>query len=69
MPSISRCLILLLLGLWTLPACLALPPEQDGEATLEAPAPEPLHAAQATSCLARPLLTALGKSRVLVGGR
>ncbi|MFE8601979.1 hypothetical protein [Archangium violaceum] len=69
MPSISRCLILLLLGLWTLPACLALPPEQDGEATLEAPAPEPLHAAQATSCLARPLLTALGKSRVLVGGK
>ncbi|WP_052519076.1 hypothetical protein [Archangium violaceum] len=69
MPSRSRWLILSLLGLWTLPACLALPPEQDGEATLEAPAPEPLHAAQATSCLARPLLTALGKSRVLVGGK
>ncbi|HEX5746099.1 MAG TPA: hypothetical protein VFZ09_07635 [Archangium sp.] len=78
MPSISRWLILSLLGLWTLPACLALPPEQEDEAALEAPAPEPQHVAQALTgsdglatpgCLAGPLLSALGKSRVLVGGK
>ncbi|HYO71093.1 MAG TPA: hypothetical protein VEU33_33935, partial [Archangium sp.] len=78
MPSISRWLILSLLGLLTLPACLALPPEEDAEAALEAPAPEPQPMAQAltgssglatTSCLAKPLLTSLGKSRVLVGGK
>ncbi|MFY0570934.1 hypothetical protein ACN28E_44860 [Archangium lansingense] len=78
MPSVSRWLILSLLGLLTLPACLAPPPEQDAAAAVEAPALAQEDVAQAlaggdafatSSCLARPLLTALGKSHVLVGGK
>ncbi len=79
MPSLSRWLVLPLLGLLTLPACLAPPDEQDSVAIVEAPAPEEQpHVAQAlmggnalatSSCLAQPLLSSLGKSRVLVGGK
>ncbi|HZH18068.1 MAG TPA: hypothetical protein VE057_27195 [Archangium sp.] len=80
MPSLSRWLVLPLLGLLTLPACLAPPDEQDSAAAVEAPAPEEeqQHAAQTLtggnalatpSCLAQPLLSSLGKRRVLVGGK
>ena len=78
MPSVSRWLVLSLLALCTLPACLALPPEQGTEVAADAPAPEQEDVAQVlpessalatTSCLAKPLLSALGKSHVLVGGK
>ncbi|HYO52516.1 hypothetical protein [Archangium sp.] len=78
MSSVPRWLVLSLLGLLTLPACHATPPEQDSEADFDAPAPEQGHVEQALSgggtlapsgCLARPLLSALGKSNVLVGGK
>ena len=37
MPSVSRWLVSSVLALWTLPACLTQPPEQDTAVVVEAP--------------------------------
>ncbi|PTL83851.1 hypothetical protein [Vitiosangium sp. GDMCC 1.1324] len=70
MPTVSRWLVPPLLGLLTLAACIATPLEEDSEKAVDAAAqavPDAMGARP--GCLAAPLLSSLGKSDVLVGGK